>query len=63
MNIRLKNALIIPSVIAALAIAVPTPRAHAVSKEIVQLQEQVQQLQDALQHLQDTNNQQNPENH
>ena len=35
-----------------------TPPAHAVSKEIVQLQTQVQQLQDALQHLQETQDQQ-----
>ena len=39
----------------ALALLIPAPRAHAVSKEIIQLQTQVQQLQDALQHLQDTN--------
>jgi tol-pal system protein YbgF len=34
------------------------PPAHAVSKEIIQLQTQVQQLQDALQHLQETQDQQ-----
>ncbi len=34
------------------------PQAHAVSKEMVQLQTQVQQLQDALQHLQETQDQQ-----
>ena len=34
------------------------PPAHAVSKEMVQLQTQVQQLQDALQHLQETQDQQ-----
>ncbi|MGC1363734.1 MAG: transporter, partial [Silvibacterium sp.] len=39
----------------ALALLIPAPRAHAVSKEMIQLQEQVQQLQDALQHLQETN--------
>jgi TolA-binding protein len=32
-----------------------TPRAHAVSKEMIQLQTQVQQLSDMLQHLQQTN--------
>jgi tol-pal system protein YbgF len=34
------------------------PRAHAVSKEIIQLQTQVQQLSDAVQHLQTTQDQQ-----
>lgn len=34
------------------------PPAHAVSKEMVQLQTQVQQLQDAVQHLQETQDQQ-----
>ncbi len=34
------------------------PPAHAVNKEMVQLQTQVQQLQDALQHLQETQDQQ-----
>jgi tol-pal system protein YbgF len=39
----------------ALALFAPAPQAHAVSKEIIQLQTQVQQLQDALQHLQQSN--------
>ena len=34
------------------------PKAHAVSKEIIQLQTQVQQLQDAMQHLQQSQDQQ-----
>ncbi len=34
------------------------PQAHAVSKEIIQLQTQVQQLQDAMQHLQQSQDQQ-----
>jgi conjugal transfer/entry exclusion protein len=34
------------------------PPAHAVNKEMVQLQTQVQQLQDAVQHLQETQDQQ-----
>lgn len=50
-----KKSLISLAIIAALALLVPTPRAHAVSKEIIQLQTQVAQLQDMVQHLQDTN--------
>ena len=41
--------------IAALALFFPAFPAHAVSKEMIQLQTQVQQLQDAMQHLQQTN--------
>lgn len=43
---------------APLLLFVCAPQAHAVSKEIIQLQTQVQQLQDAVQHLQDTQTQQ-----
>jgi tol-pal system protein YbgF len=43
------------SAIAALALLLPAPPAHAVSKEMIQLQTQVQQLQDMLQHLQQSN--------
>lgn len=50
-----KKSLISLAVIAALALLVPTPRAHAVAKEIIQLQTQVAQLQNMVQHLQDTN--------
>ncbi len=39
----------------ALAAVAPTPRAYAVSKEMIQLQTQVQQLSDMLQHLQQSN--------
>jgi tol-pal system protein YbgF len=44
-------------VLAAVAVAgllLPAPKAHAVSKEIIQLQVQVQALQNAVQHLQQT---------
>jgi tol-pal system protein YbgF len=41
--------------LAALALFFPAFPAHAVSKEIIQLQTQVQALQDAIQHLQTTN--------
>uniref|UniRef100_A0A7V4XQD8 Tetratricopeptide repeat protein n=1 Tax=Acidobacterium capsulatum TaxID=33075 RepID=A0A7V4XQD8_9BACT len=44
-------------VVAAVAVAgllLPAPKAHAVSKEIIQLQVQVQALQNAVQHLQQT---------
>ena len=49
-----KHSLAISAVLL-LASTVPSPRAFAVSKEIVQLQTQVQQLQDMLQHLQTSN--------
>ena len=41
--------------IASLAVLIGAPRAHAVSKEIIQLQTQIQQLQDSLQQLQQSN--------
>ncbi|HEY0797119.1 MAG TPA: tetratricopeptide repeat protein [Acidisarcina sp.] len=41
--------------IAAILIGSLAPQAHAVSKEIIQLQTQVQELQDSLQHLQQSN--------
>ena len=41
--------------LAALVLFFPAFPAHAVSKEMIQLQTQVQQLQDAMQHLQQTN--------
>lgn len=53
----MRKTLVLSSLIALLVLCT-VPRAHAVSKEMVQLQTQVQQLQDALQHLQDSQNQQ-----
>ena len=41
--------------LAAVVLFFPAFPAHAVSKEMIQLQTQVQQLQDAMQHLQQTN--------
>ena len=41
--------------LAAVVLLFPAFPAHAVSKEMIQLQTQVQQLQDAMQHLQQTN--------
>ena len=41
--------------LAVLAFFIPAFPAHAVSKEIIQLQTQVQELQDAIAHLQTTN--------
>src|ERR1700761_6207177 len=41
--------------VALLGLPLNLPHAHAVSKEMVQLQTQVQQLQDMLQHLQQSN--------
>src|SRR5277367_1834365 len=41
--------------VAALALLCPVPRAHAASKEMIQLQQQVQTLQDTLQRLQQSN--------
>src|ERR1700757_3107785 len=49
-----KNRIAAPAVLALVFIASVRP-AHAVSKEIIQLQTQVQQLQDMLQHLQQSN--------
>jgi tol-pal system protein YbgF len=46
------------SIILVLVLVCSAPPAHAVNKEMVQLQTQVQQLQDALQHLQETQDQQ-----
>ncbi|MBB6143440.1 tol-pal system protein YbgF [Silvibacterium bohemicum] len=51
----MRKSLIPLSAVAALALLLPAPPAHAVSKEMIQLQTQVQQLQDALQHLQQSN--------
>ena len=42
-------------VVAALALLMPAPPAHAASKEMIQLQTQVQQLLDMIQHLQQSN--------
>lgn len=42
------------AVVAAIGFLFPAPKAHAVSKEIIQLQVQVQALQNAVQHLQQT---------
>lgn len=53
----MRKTLVLSSLVALLVLC-SAPRAHAVSKEMVQLQTQVQQLQDALQHLQDSQNQQ-----
>ncbi|MFT4111919.1 tetratricopeptide repeat protein [Silvibacterium sp.] len=53
----MRKSLIPLSAVAALALLIPAPPAHAVSKEMVQLQTQVQQLQDMLQHLQTSNDQ------
>jgi tol-pal system protein YbgF len=49
-----KNFLRLTAILSA-ALLLPIPQAHAVSKEIIQLQTQVQQLQDMLQHLQQSN--------
>ena len=54
----MRKTLIPLSAVTALALLLPAPPAHAVSKEMIQLQTQVQQLQDALQHLQQSNDQQ-----
>src|ERR1700749_4009773 len=51
----MRKTLIPLSSIAALVLLLPASPAHAVSKEMVQLQTQVQQLQDMLQHLQQSN--------
>jgi tol-pal system protein YbgF len=51
----MRKTLIPLSAVAALALFLPAPPAHAVSKEMIQLQTQVQQLQDMLQHLQQSN--------
>ena len=51
----MRKTLIPFSAVAALALLLPAPPAHAVSKEMIQLQTQVQQLQDMVQHLQQSN--------
>jgi tol-pal system protein YbgF len=51
----MRKTLIPISVVAALLLLMPAQPAHAVSKEMIQLQTQVQQLQDMLQHLQQSN--------
>lgn len=51
----MRKTLIPLSAVAAVAFLLPAQPAHAVSKEMVQLQTQVQQLQDMLQHLQQSN--------
>ncbi|GGH12970.1 tetratricopeptide repeat protein [Silvibacterium dinghuense] len=53
----MRKSLIPLPAVAALALMLPAPPAHAVSKEMVQLQTQVQQLQDMIQHLQTSNDQ------
>lgn len=53
----MRKSLIPLPAVAALALLIPAPPAHAVSKEMVQLQTQVQQLQDMVQHLQTSNDQ------
>jgi tol-pal system protein YbgF len=51
----MRKSLIPLSAVASLALLLPASPAHAVSKEMIQLQTQVQQLQDMLQHLQQSN--------
>lgn len=51
----MRKTLIHLSAVATLALLCPAPRAHAASKEIIQLQQQVQTLQDMLQRLQQSN--------
>jgi len=51
----MRKTLIHLTAVATLALLCPVPRAHAVSKEMVQLQTQVQNLQDMLQRLQQSN--------
>ena len=51
----MRKTLIPTSAVAALLLFMPAVPAHAVSKEMIQLQTQVQQLQDSLQHLQQSN--------
>jgi tol-pal system protein YbgF len=54
----MRKSLITLTAVTALAVLCPTPQAHAVSKEIIQLQTQVQALQDAVQQLQRSNDEQ-----
>ena len=51
----MRRSLVPLTLFVALTAVAPTPRAYAVSKEIIQLQTQVQQLSDMLQHLQQSN--------
>jgi tol-pal system protein YbgF len=51
----MRKTLIQLTTVATLAILCPAPRAHAASKEMIQLQQQVQTLQDTLQRLQQSN--------
>lgn len=51
----MRKTLIHLTAVATLALLCPAPRAHAASKEIIQLQQQVQTLQDMLQRLQQSN--------
>lgn len=51
----MRKTLIQLTAVATFALLCPAPRAHAVSKEMIQLQQQVQTLQDSLQRLQQSN--------
>ena len=51
----MRKTLIQLTAVATLALLYPAPRAHAASKEMIQLQQQVQTLQDTLQRLQQSN--------
>ena len=51
----MRKSLIHFTAVAALALLCPAPRAHAASKEMIQLQTQVQSLQDMLQRMQQSN--------
>ena len=53
----MRKSLLPLSAVAGLALLLPAAPAHAVSKEMIQLQTQVQQLQDMIQHLQTSNDQ------
>jgi TolA-binding protein len=50
----MRNSLKVLAAVAVAGLLLPAPKAHAVSKEIIQLQVQVQALQNAVQHLQQT---------
>jgi tol-pal system protein YbgF len=50
----MRKSLKVLAVMAVAGLLLPAPKAHAVSKEIIQLQVQVQALQNAVQHLQQT---------
>jgi tol-pal system protein YbgF len=54
----MRKSLITLTAVSALALLCPAPQAHAVSKEMIQLQSQVQALQDAVQQLQRSNDEQ-----